>query len=186
MADQSLRRRKNWRLHLNHILRELWEQHIMWTRSFIISATRNLDDREFVTRRLLLNPQDFAAVFNQFYGPWTAQKLSCLLTKHLLIATDIVSVGLSGIPIPTIQDLQRQFYQNAGQIAAFLSRLNPHWNEKIWRGMLYNHNGLVELAAGLVASAQYDLEVEMFAEIEDQALRMADYMTEGIIRQFNL
>ena len=48
-------------------LRMLWEQHIHWTRSFIISTAANLGDLEPVTNRLLQNPGDFGKVFRMFY-----------------------------------------------------------------------------------------------------------------------
>ena len=43
-------------LEITNTLRKLWEQHIMWTRSFIISTAENLGDVELVTERLLGNP----------------------------------------------------------------------------------------------------------------------------------
>lgn len=47
-------------------LRMLWEQHVYWTRFFIISTASDLDDLEPVTNRLLQNPGDFAQVFPYF------------------------------------------------------------------------------------------------------------------------
>jgi len=179
-------RRGNWLLHLTNIYRQLWEEHIMWTRSFIISSTDNLGDLEYVTQRLLRNPEDFAVALNQFYGPEAAAEFSRLLTDHLLIAADIVNAGIKGSPVSDIQEMQKRFYQNADEIAAFLSHINPYWNQEIWRGMLYNHLGLVELEAGLRVSRQYALDVDLYDEMENQALRMADYMVEGIIKQFKL
>ena len=53
---------------LRDTLRKLWEQHVMWTRSFIISTSSNLGDLTFVTNRLLQNPKDFADVLRPIYG----------------------------------------------------------------------------------------------------------------------
>lgn len=41
-------------------LRQLWEQHVYWTRFFIISTAAGLADLAPVTERLLQNPKDFA------------------------------------------------------------------------------------------------------------------------------
>jgi len=46
------------RINLINLFRELWEEHIFWTRNFIISAIAGLDDLEYVTNRLLRNPTD--------------------------------------------------------------------------------------------------------------------------------
>ena len=56
------------KINLINLFRELWEEHIMWTRSFIISTVSELDDIEYVTHRLLRNPTDFANVFRLYYG----------------------------------------------------------------------------------------------------------------------
>lgn len=174
---------QNWRLDLSNMLRELWEQHIVWTRSFIISRIHNLGDLEQVTQRLLRNPQDFALALRQFYGPDTAAEFSRLLTDHLLIAAELVEAGITGAPAA---EIQARFYDNGDEIAAFLATINPYWNEELWRGMFYHHLGLVEEEAGLRLSRDYAADVALYDEIEDQALGMADVMAEGIIRQFNL
>ena len=46
-------------------LRKLWEQHVYWTRFFIISTLADLNDIDEVTTRLLQNPKDFAKLFSQ-------------------------------------------------------------------------------------------------------------------------
>lgn len=53
-------------MELRNQLRKLWEQHVFWTRLFIISTAGCLGDVELVTRRLLRNPGDFALVFLPF------------------------------------------------------------------------------------------------------------------------
>lgn len=45
-------------------IRQLWEQHVYWTRFFIISTAADLGDLEPVTNRLLQNPKDFAKAVN--------------------------------------------------------------------------------------------------------------------------
>ena len=56
MVQQNSVRNKNM---ISKTLRKLWEQHVMWTRSFIISTASDLNDLELVTNRLLQNPTDF-------------------------------------------------------------------------------------------------------------------------------
>lgn len=81
---------------LNNIFRKLWEQHVMWTRSFIISTADNLGDLDVVTQRLLRNPSDFAAVLKPYYGDAKANRFQKFLEDHLLIAADLVNQAKSG------------------------------------------------------------------------------------------
>lgn len=52
-------------------LRQLWEQHVYWTRFFIISTAAGLADLSPVTDRLLQNPKDFARALTPFFGART-------------------------------------------------------------------------------------------------------------------
>lgn len=57
-------------------LRQLWEQHVYWTRFFIISTAAGLADLSPVTDRLLQNPKDFARALTPFFGARTAAQIS--------------------------------------------------------------------------------------------------------------
>ena len=74
-------------------LRQLWGQHVYWTRFFIISTAANLDDLEPVTKRLLQNPKDFAGLFRPIFGTRAADRFEELFTRHLLIAADLVNAA---------------------------------------------------------------------------------------------
>ncbi|HKA17802.1 MAG TPA: hypothetical protein VKN18_05750 [Blastocatellia bacterium] len=49
-------------------MRKLWEDHITWTRVFIISAAAGLPDKDAATQRLLQNQTDIGSIMNQFPG----------------------------------------------------------------------------------------------------------------------
>ena len=74
-------------------IRQLWGQHVYWTRFFIISTAADLDDPEPVTQRLLRNPKDFAAWLAPFYGTKAATMFEELFTEHLLIAAELVNAA---------------------------------------------------------------------------------------------
>lgn len=113
-------------------LRMLWEQHIHWTRSFIISTAANLGDLEPVTNRLLQNPGDFGKVFRMFYDNQIASNFENLLTQHLLIAADLVNAAKNN-DSTAAAEARTKWYKNADEISAFLASINPYWNEQIWR-----------------------------------------------------
>ena len=49
-------------------MRRLWEDHITWTRLFIVSASADLPDTPATTQRLLRNQQDIGDAIKPFYG----------------------------------------------------------------------------------------------------------------------
>lgn len=166
-----------------NVIRELWEQHGFWTRSFIISAVDGLADVDLVTQRLLRNPADFAAVLVNFYGGQNANRFKDLLTAHLTIAADMVNAAKAG-NMQKYEELKKDWFKNADEIAYFLSSINPYWNRNEWQKMLYTHLNLVEAEAVTRLNRQYERNIALFDEIENQSLLMADYMSTGILKQF--
>ncbi len=49
-------------------MRKLWEDHITWTRVFIISAAADLPDKDAATQRLLQNQMDIGNAVKPYYG----------------------------------------------------------------------------------------------------------------------
>ena len=170
---------------LNNIFRNLWEQHIMWTRSFIISTVSNLGDLQPVTKRLLQNPADFASELRQFYGDDKAKRFAKLLTDHLLIAAKLVNDAKAGDK-GAVEEDRRKWYQNADEITDFLASINPNWSKQEWQNMLYSHLKMTESEATYRLTSQYASDVAIYDSIQNEALKMADYMVNGIKKQFHL
>lgn len=164
-------------------MRTLWEQHGIWTRSTINSIVQNLPDVDFVTQRLLRNPKDFAALFQKFYGKQAADKFDDLLTEHLVIAADLVKAAKAG-NTQKAAEIEKRWYANADDIAAFLASINPYWSRREWQRMMYQHLDLVKSEAVQLLTGKYEESIATFDEIEKQALMMADVMQQGIVKQF--
>jgi hypothetical protein len=175
----------NNRINLINTFRKLWEEHAMWTRSFIISAVDNLADLQFVTKRLMRNPTDFAAVLKKYYGMENAMKFDNLLSDHLSIAGKIVNAAKAG-DTETVNELRTKWYANADAIADFLSSINPYSSKNEWKMMLYDHLKLVENEATGRINKDYQKDIAQYDTMEDQVLLMADAMANGIAKQFRM
>ena len=168
---------------VGNAFRKLWFEHVVWTRSFIISTAADLGDRKAVTDRLLRNPSDFENVLKPFYGTEKAKRFNNLLTEHLTIAARLVNDAKAG-NTEAVNEERRKWYANADEIADFLSGINPYWSKNEWMLMLHDHLKLTETEAVERLSGQYAQDVSLFDAIEDQALMMGDTMAEGIFKQF--
>lgn len=170
-------------LQLSNTLRRLWVEHVMWTRSFIISTAANLGDLDAVTKRLLQNPVDFSNVLRPLYGGQRAKRFEELFTDHLLIAAQLAAKeGNAG----AVSEQRSKWYVNAEDIATFLSEINPYWNKMNWQSMLFDHLRMTENEAVQYLTRQYAASIDQYDSIQEQALKMADVMTFGIINQFQL
>ena len=149
----------------------------------ILSMAFGLPDTEFVTNRLLRNPKDFEAALRQYYGGNVAAKFAELFTSHLTIAAELVQAAKAG-DSAAATDAEKRWYANADQIAAFLGSINPYWSAQEWQKMLYDHLAMTKDEAVDILTQKYADSINMFENIERQALDMADMMTQGIVKQF--
>lgn len=167
----------------NHI-RMLWEQHVYWTRMVILGIAFDLPDLDLVTDRLLRNPKDFEEALRPFYGDVIAGRFADLFTNHLTIASELVKAAKAG-DSGAADDAEKRWYDNANQIANFLGSINPYWSEQEWQKMLYDHLAMTKTEAVDILTGNYADSIDIFDNIEQQALEMADLMTQGIVRQFS-
>jgi hypothetical protein len=165
-------------------MRKLWEDHITWTRLFMVSALADLPDKAATTERLLQNQTDIGNAIKPFYGDAAGSKLTTLLEEHILIAADIVGAAKAN-ESAKLDAAKARWSANADEIAAFLSGANPkHWPAADMKSMMRDHlqATTVELEARL--KKDWKADVAAYEKVHSQILKMADMLSEGIIKQF--
>jgi hypothetical protein len=171
-------------LALHNAMRKLWEDHVLWTRLFIVSDVFNLPDLKATTKRLLANQTQIGNAFMPFYGVVRGKRLTALLTRHILLAAAILGDAKSGNSTALKRD-EQAWYANASQIAGFLHRLNPkHWPLRALQVMMRDHLNLTLTEAVDELQGKYLLSVREFNAVEREILGMADTLSSGIIAQF--
>ena len=171
------------KLDLRLAMRKLWEDHITYTRNYIISALADLEDASAVAQRLLKNQDDIGDAIKPYYGDEAGKKLSTLLRDHISIATEVVKAAKMG----NNEDLtkaQAKWNANADDIAAFLSGANPNWPKKDLTDMLYKH---LEFTTGEVVSRlkkDWTADTDFYDKGHMHMLMFADTLTDGIVKQF--
>ena len=74
-------------------MRKLWEDHITWTRLFVVSDPAGLPDLGPTTQRLLANQTDIGNAIKPFYGEAAGEKLEALLKEHITTAAELVAAS---------------------------------------------------------------------------------------------
>ncbi|MBG0802665.1 acetylglutamate kinase [Methylocystis sp. H4A] len=163
-------------------MRKLWEDHITYTRNYIISALADLPDRDSVAKRLLQNQDDIGNAIKPFYGEQAGQKLAALLRDHIVIATEVVDAAKSNSK--QLDAAQKKWSANGKDIAAFLSSANPNWPKQTLENMLETH--LVLTTGEVVGRLNKDwaADIKSYDEGHLHMLMFADALTDGITKQF--
>jgi hypothetical protein len=168
-------------------MRELWEDHIVWTRQFIVSAATqndNLADIGPTTDRLLANQTDIGNALKPYYGDAAGEAVTALLRDHILTAADLIFAAKAGDPaaVATASD---RWYANADEIAEALNALNPkHWPLDPMKAHMRDHLDLTLAEAVARLEGRYVDDIAAYDEVHGQILAMADMLSDGIIAQF--
>ncbi len=168
-------------------MRRLWEDHITWTRLFIVSAATlpaDLPDEAATATRLLANQTDIGDAIKPFYGEAAGDRLTQLLRDHILTAAQLIGAAKAG-DSAGVATASEHWYANADQIATFLHDANPrHWPLDDLRTMMKSHLDLTLKEAVDRLHGAYAADVADYDAVHAEILAMADMLSDGIIAQF--
>jgi hypothetical protein len=168
-------------------MRKLWEDHITWTRMFIVSKATLADDLPDIgptVDRLLQNQADIGNAIAPFYGADAAAALTNLLNVHILTAADVLTAAKAG-DTDALNAALAAWYANAHDIAVFLNSANPNnWPLDDLDAMMREHLDLTLAEAVARLEERYADDIALYEQVHLQILEMADMLSDGIIRQF--
>lgn len=164
-------------------MRELWVDHTDWTRMYIVSFLADLPDADVVAQRLLKNQEDIGNAIKPFYGEEAGNKLTELLNGHILVAVDLLKAAKAG-NLNAAAVSEKEWYQNADEIATFLSSANPKWSKDDLTKMLNEHLVLTKAEAVARLTGNYTGDIATFDQIHKHANGMSDAIVAGIVKQF--
>ncbi|WHZ00085.1 glycosyltransferase [Peribacillus simplex] len=164
--------------------RRLWIDHVLWTSNYITSATTaGAEDQKQVLARLLKNQEDIGNAIKPVYGEKAGKKLTDLLKEHIVIAGKIVDAAKSGNEV-LVNQLNKEWYRNADDIAAFLSGANPYLKNEDLKNLLYMHLKLVTKDLSASLAKNWDERIVSIDEGVTHIILMADTISAGVVKQF--
>ena len=81
---------------------------------------------------------------------------------------------------------EKEWYENADQIATFLSNANPYWSKEALKNMLYNHLALTKTEAVARLTGNYTADIATSDKVRQEANMMSDALVDGIVKQFRI
>jgi len=168
----------------NDDMRQLWEDHITWTRLYIVSALNGLPDKDATAQRLLKNQADIGNAIKPFYGDAAGAKLTALLRDHILVAAELIEAAKAGDKAKQ-DDATKRWFANADEIAAFLSGANAkNWPLADAKKMMHDHLNLTTKEVVAHLTKDFAGSIAAYDEVHAQILHMADMLSSGIEKQF--
>jgi hypothetical protein len=163
---------------------KLWEDHVTWTRLYIVSAAANLPDKDATAQRLLQNQIDIGNAVKPVNGDAAGEKLTGLLNDHITIATEIIDAAKAGDTAKKDEAANR-WKTNADEIATFLSKANPkNWPADEMKKMMQEHLDLTTNEVVARLQGDWAADIAAYEKVHEQILEMADMLSGGILKQF--
>jgi hypothetical protein len=171
-------------------MRTLWEDHLVWTRNYIISDIAGLGDKADVLARLLKNQDDIGSAIVPLYGDEAGAKLAALLKQHILIAVEVV-IAAKANDSKAFEVSSKKWYANADDIALFLSSAISTTSKETQKvandslkDMLYKH---LEYTTGEVVSRlkqDWKADIEFCDKGHQHMLMFSDFLVGAMYKQF--
>jgi len=168
-------------------MRKLWEDHITWTRLYIVSAATEAGDLADIgptTNRLLANQTDIANALRPFYGDAAGDQVEALLRDHILTAARLIAAAKAGDSAGA-ETASAHWYANAHDIAVALNGLNPkQWSLADLDAMMKDHLDLTLEEAVARLQGRFADDIVAYDKVHAEILTMADMLSDGIVAQF--
>ena len=160
-------------------MRIVWLKHVWWTREVILAIAAGAPWTADSVAKLLENPHEMADVFAPFITPAQKQQMTDLFVTHLKLGGAVVTAAKNK-EIDKLNDLQKQWHENADQIARFMADLGLGYVYEEVKQMMYSHLRLTTHEAVFVLEGKFAQSITEFERVQNEALMMADYFTNGI------
>jgi hypothetical protein len=169
---------------LRRDMRQLWEDHIAWTRLAIISLTTESPDTGATVGRLLKNQTDIGNAVKPFYGTAAGNELTKQLRDHILIAADLIAAAKAG-DAAKLADAQSRWTRNADGIATLLNSVNPRfWKLAALKAEMRKHLALTTEEAVARLQGDWNADVAAYDKIHHHILHLSDLLSAGLVKQF--
>ena len=165
-------------------MRKLWEDHITWTRLYIVEKAGGLKGADVTAARLLKNQEDIGNAVKAYYGSAAGNQLTALLKVHITGAVEVLAAAIAGEK-NKLDAASLAWYKNADDIAIFLSTANPeNWPQESMKGGMTMHLDLTLAEAVDQLKGDYNASVADYDKVHEHILGLADLLSSGIIKQY--
>jgi len=172
---------------MNLILRSsvVWIHFATWIREYLASIYAGFGNQEAVMQRLNRISTEFGNIFGIVFGVHVTEKYINLISDFIKILESFVTAQING-DANAVNEYTKQLYNNADQSAAFLSQINPYWQENEWKSLLYEFIRLTIQESSTLLDKEYTKNIDVFDKILSHTSEIGDYYSQGLLNYLNL
>ena len=178
--EETPNERENSVERLMEAMRIAWLDMLFWNRMYLMSVDADAKDQQAVEERALETADEITDIFARFLPINVVRQLRNLLTEHVELTGEIARTLKSG-DTENYNNLIKQWYSNANQLANLLANQNPYFGGRETRNMLLNYLDMLRESMELQFNGEYGQSIDVFRDVQKQVLEMADYFARGLL-----
>lgn len=163
------------------VMRKLWNDHIVWTRQYMISEMNDSPDKGAIYAKLRENQREIAKEMKAQHPAVDEATLASMLDSTVLTMTRLIFEtnlgGESGDAYKTKEHLMQQL----DRIAGYLNSVNPGWKLPEMKLMMQSY--LNETHNQMLARKNriWDADIAAYDRLNNHVMKMADAFATGTI-----
>ena len=163
-----------------HTMHHLWDDHVLLTRFFLLSALADLPDKETAFLRLAKHQSDIGNAVKSVLGEAAGEKLAALLKDRVQIAADLIAANKANDAAKKA-DMVKKLQANTDDFGTFLTGVNSQaWPDQVVKGVLREHTDLLISAIEARARQDWNADMAAFEKSRAQIRLLADLMANGL------
>lgn len=169
-------------MELNQNIRLAWEQLAYWTRMYLLSDKTNSADMNSAATRLQQIPAAMADIFGKYYPADVTAKLQQALTSYVTNTIDLINAAKNNDSAKA-DAAEIKLNQDVNNLAEILSNMNINYDKETLKKVLGEYVMLTSREIVGRVSGKFSDDIATFDDLEKQALKAADYLSNGIMKQ---
>jgi hypothetical protein len=164
-------------------LRDAWDVHARWTRSYVVSSLAGLPDSARAKARLLEGANDVADAMKPYFFGTTMPALANVLKHNVLLTGRAVAAAQGGDSV-AITTARSNWSAGTDSLVQFLARTNPNWPESKLGAPLQRYQDQTWRQILALTRQDWMADVAACDQAHIEALAIADLLTAGLVKQF--
>lgn len=172
---------------LNNKIRKLLMKTNRWTRVMISRILYNInsDSQAIVQQRFNTISKELADLFTQYYGKETASQIQELFARYIQAVAAMAHDYRENDPQAATEQ-RAILYTVADDIAHKASSINRYWDFAIVQTILRELSNTIEDQMISMMTGDFAHDADKYDSFMDQAERLADELTYGMLKQFQM
>ena len=170
---------------LSNTIRRRWLDITQWLKSLIYSEMLDLGNLDAIKKRLAQTSDDADLFYTLYYGPEVGYSIKLIYQNYYAHVQAMVDAYKDN-NMALIEQQQILLHKDADELAKLLSRINRYWDEATMQALLYVFVENTEKQIENIVKGNYEDEIKSYDQYVDQAYRISDELTYGMIKQFRI